>query len=216
MFNLETLPSLDELTKQLMGVDFSKEIIIDVETTSYSDTEGGFNPWGGHRVTLYIIKPIGLPAIPVPVRHGIAIYSKHLYPVRETCGMLADWATHITKYVNANPKFDMRMAARGDGILLCNPNLRVYDTQVLGRAVKNDLHTYSLENLCEFFGVQAKKGDIIQQYLEKTQDYGKIPLDVLIEYGIGDVESTEALYVKLMGILRERDTKGVLFKKVEQ
>jgi hypothetical protein len=204
---------MEELEKRLFSMDFKKEIIIDVETISYNDKEGGLNPFGVHRISVIGIKPIGCDPIAIPIRHRHPHNTRWLYPFAEVLPLLREWAGYVETLVNANPKFDMRFLCAGDAILLYNRNLRIYDTQWLARFVKNDLFSYGLENLCKHFGLTHKKSELIKTALENanTKDYGAAPLDILIEYLFGDLQSTEDLYVFLISKIKETNTKGTLY-----
>lgn len=189
----------------LESMDMGEPVIIDCETISYDDKAKAVDCFHGHRVSCYLIKQLGKPGIAIPVRHRSKLEAFRMYDIEEIRGHLVEWATKVKIYINANPKFDLRFMAESDGVLLSYPGLECYDTQVMARLVKNDLMSVSLSNLCNFFNL-TKKLDIAQKWCQQnnTGDYGRIPVDILVEYGLGDLDSTEELYFYLYKIIYGR------------
>jgi hypothetical protein len=93
-----------------------------------------------------------------------------------------------------------------DGILFTHRNFKALDLAVIGRLEHNSHFSYSLENAAKRAHVEQKKTELVKTWLEqsKTKDYGKIPLDMLEEYLIGDLVSTEQTIQYLLKQLEER------------
>lgn len=70
----------------------------------------------------------------------------------------------------------------------------IWDTQVAEYVNGNGL--MSLEAACELHGVPFKKDGEIKKYWAEGYDTEEIPTDKLEEYLYGDLEATEALYLK--------------------
>lgn len=75
----------------------------------------------------------------------------------------------------------------------------IYDTMlasyVLARGVRM---SHSLKNAGERYGVTLKKDDIIEEYYKKKIPMSQVPLDILLEYMAGDLQSTAELYLQLL------------------
>jgi len=179
----------------LDATDFNTDVFIDVETISYDDKVAPLNPYKGHRITVIILGQHGRPTIAVPYRHRSEM--GRLYDLDTVVESMRLWAPKIKFYANANPKFDLKFLAV-DGILLSGVQ-RIKDTQVIGRLVKNDHVSLALDHLTKYYNVGSQKSDTAKEWIKAndTQDYGRTPLDILIPYGIADVEATKALMLEL-------------------
>lgn len=75
----------------------------------------------------------------------------------------------------------------------------VFDTMIaayiLNRGLKAEL---SLEDLCIRYGLPQKKSDLISELWRKGVGFEAMSIDIVEEYGRGDVISTEALYLKML------------------
>jgi len=167
--------------------DTNERIHIDVETISWDDKRKALRPYHGDRITTIIVGQKGKPTQAYPIRNR----NKHpdLLNLDEFLPVFREFASRIKIYNNLNCKFDMRFMAQ-DGIFLSHPDLIVEDMGVLARLVNNFQVSFSLEDLCEQYGCQLKKKDLLKPYLANSDDYGIIPVDILCTYGIGDVDST--------------------------
>jgi DNA polymerase I-like protein with 3'-5' exonuclease and polymerase domains len=199
----DSVVDLEQLERYLFDtVPLSTPVIIDIETISFNDKEEAFQAYAGHRSAMIGIKWVNRDPITVAIRHRSA---KTLMPLEQTCALLAEWATQIQNYVNANPKFDQHFMIQ-DGILLSNSNLRIFDTQIMGRLYDNSLMSYSLSSLCTAFNLEHTKSKAVEAWTEqmKTKDYGAVPLDLLGKYLIDDLYATEGLYAFLLQGLKAR------------
>lgn len=186
---------------ELLGLfDVSKRIFMDCETTSFDDDVEAFKPYFGHRATLIILGQVGVGVHVIPLRHRTDGH-RCIERLDEAKKIIAEWATTVTCLANLNLKFDLHFCSV-DGILF--PNARMEETGVLARIVYNEHMSYSLANLCKFYNVQAKADEFIKEWKaanKDCKDYGKIPFDTLVPYGIGDVESAMELHYLLLGKL---------------
>lgn len=94
---------------------------------------------------------------------------------------------------------------------------KIIDTMSLARVVKNDLPSYSLQNLSEVFQLQNKKiGDEIGEYMKEHKGecyeagrlscqplFNQVPFDLLVRYGAMDCVATWELFGKIKHTLIE-------------
>jgi DNA polymerase I-like protein with 3'-5' exonuclease and polymerase domains len=194
------LPPFEELKEWLNSFDMEKEICIDVETISFSNTVKALYPYKGCRISTYIIGQEGKGIKTIPIRHRT---EKQLYDIDEVNTFLRQWITKVRFYMNHNPKFDMRFMAQ-DKVFFAR-DCKVADTQVLARLIRSDLGMLNLSFLCKYFNIETPKSDAAKDWIKanNTEDYGAIPHYILLPYGIRDVEATLALYSVLTKLLPE-------------
>jgi DNA polymerase I-like protein with 3'-5' exonuclease and polymerase domains len=175
--------------KALNAYNFDDWVSIDLETISFDDKVKALYPYKGCRTALFIIRQGG-ECYSIPLRHRTLHTNLDFDKAIE---FLKEFVGKIKFYKNQNPKFDLRFMAQ-DGIFL-NPDARVRDTQVLGRLVKSDMMSYSLENMCKFYDIKNKKSDAAKTWTKQseTEDYGAIPWSILVPYGEDDVYATDSL-----------------------
>lgn len=201
--------NLTEIERYLFDtVPLDTPVIIDAETISFDDKVGGFLPYHGHRIAMLGIKWVGQPPIVLPLRHAVEYNSNKLLPLEDTISLLVEWARYVETYWNSNPKFDMRFLIQ-EGIAFTNAKFRAIDLAVVGRLEHNSHFSYSLEESAKREKVELKKSALVKTWLEQagTKDYGKIPLDMLEEYLIGDLVSTEQTIQSLLKQLKERSNE---------
>jgi DNA polymerase I-like protein with 3'-5' exonuclease and polymerase domains len=175
--------------------DTNERIFIDIESISWDDKREAFRPYHGDRISTIIVGQLGKPTQTYPIRNRNK--SDRLIAPDKFLPHFREFVAKIKIYANLNAKFDMRFMAVDD-IFFSHPELTVEDTGVLARLVNNDQKSFSLDYLCIQYKCQLKKKDIIATYLANTKDYGAIPVDILCEYGAGDVDSTMELHHKLL------------------
>lgn len=193
--------NLEEAKKFLDGLDLNDYICIDTETISFDDKTPALYPYKGTRVSTILIGQNGKDVLALPIRHRTN--TKDLYPFTETIQLIQEFVSKITKYVNANPKFDMRVLAQ-DGIRF-SKECKVYDTQVWARYHYNQHTALNLDYLTMYYKTSTKKSDAAKNWIKanNTQDYGAIPIDILVPYGIDDVNATIALFRHLKSVIPE-------------
>lgn len=191
MFGLETF-------------DLKERIFIDVETISWDDNREAFRPYHGDRMSTIIVGQYGKKTLAFPIRNRNK--SPLLLDIDKFLPEYREFVREIKIYNNLNAKFDMRNMAV-DNVHFLHPDLLVEDLGVLARLVNNDQPSFSLDDLCARYKVPMKKTDILKPYLKTTKDYGAIPVDILCEYGIGDVESTKGLNTILITQLPPESVK---------
>lgn len=190
-----------DLKEVLKTFDPTKRTYIDTETTSFDDSVEAFRPYHGHRMTLWIMGQVGKPIVTVPLRHRDEV-SKCVDDLEEAKRVLAAWCRDVHVLANANVKFDMHFM-NVDGITFdyAMEHDGIEDTLVLARLVYNEHMSYSLANLCTEYGVVAKADEFIKEWKAANKgikDYGKIPMDILVPYGEGDVISNIDLHELLL------------------
>lgn len=188
------------LTDFLSKIDVEKWVCIDVETISFDDKVAALYPYKGTRASTIIIGQ-GDNVFAVPIRHRTE--KQNLFPFDEAVEIIRKFVASLKRYVNANAKFDMRVLAQDN--IRFHPDCLVADTQVLARLVYNQHTALNLDYLTKYYEICDKKSDAAKQWIKanNTQDYGAIPIDILVPYGIADVKATIGLFNKLMTLLPE-------------
>jgi len=121
------------------------------------------------------------------------------------------------RIIAQNAKFDLRMLSHWG----LNPRGTVSDTEVLGRLVRNDHFTYSLDAQTKRYGLH--KDDGVAKYITKNKlftseisefgtktkllHFDKVPMEIMRPYAEQDAIATFDLHQKLSGDLDPRSDK---------
>lgn len=194
--------SLDELPN-LQG---SKELFLDLETTSYNQKEPAFKPYHGHRMCgICITADEHKGAWYVPIRCHRPNWNLPLKPV---LSWLDDTVNSCKDWVNHSVKFDAHFLKQ-DGI---DFNCRLVDTNTLAKIINSDRFSHDLDILSSEWLEEniAKHSGKLTAYLNgcKSKDYGDVPGDIIGEYGCQDVITNRKLW-KYMLRRRHEQTKKV-------
>lgn len=85
-----------------------------------------------------------------------------------------------------------------------------YDTMIgeyiLLRSRKHDI---SLEGSCERRRVTKKKSKLVDEYMSAGVTFDRIPKDVVLEYGMGDIQSAGELYLAQQKLFDREDNVGL-------
>jgi DNA polymerase I-like protein with 3'-5' exonuclease and polymerase domains len=168
-------------------------LVVDVETTSFNDEEKGLNPFGNAMVCGYAFGPLnGNETFYLPVRHS----SGGNVPLEKGLKYMQDIIAAAPEIINHNIKFDVKFWRKDK----CQDTGLLKDTMI--RLVHNDLFSYSLDTLCDLF-LKQKKIDAPKLWAKEnhTNDYGKIPIEIMGPYAENDVKITRELYHKLLSLL---------------
>lgn len=169
---------------------YGQRLYLDLETTSKDPKKKSVNPWRdcwllGAAVTTEKTK-------------------ESWYVPRHLCetGWLADLLKAFPTWINHNIKYDMHVL-KNDLDLTFHGN--VVDTVTVAKLVYSDFFSYSLDNLGSHWLPSSfrKTSHLIRPYLEKSQDFGDIPVEKLAEYGCGDVISNKKLHEYILERLPE-------------
>lgn len=183
--------------------DPKQRVYIDCETTSFNDELAALNPYRGDKITTIIIGQVGKPTMPYPVRNRNP--KQPLLDIEKFYKEFREWCAEVLLYANLNIKFDLRFMACED---IYFPKAVFEDTGVLARLVNNQETGFDLDNLTKVHGCEHKKlKHLIQPYLQNSKDYGRIPTDILNQYGCGDVDGNIDLHEKLLIKLPEESHK---------
>lgn len=200
------ITTLYDLEAALNSFDVNDRVFIDLETTSGDDKKPAFNPYHGDKTSVIIIGTKVDNIIAIPLRHQTE-GMRCIEMLDEALEMIAAFAKRVKTLCNLNVKFDMHFMAQ-DGITFSDDCV-IEDTGVLARLVYNEHFSYSLENLCKTYNV-SQKLNTAKAWCEAndTKDYGKVPLDILVPYGIADVVANIELHYLLLSKL-PRDSQPV-------
>lgn len=158
-------------------------LTLDVETTHKSKPNGGFTPlpyFGNHLVS------VGYKLNDSPVKY-VFFYHNEKKATPESYTQVQTALNEADVLVGHNIKFDLNWLLEC-GFKYDGP---VYDTMVAeylyARARKWPL---SLEALAKRYEVTEKKKDLTADYLKSGKTFAQIPWEIVLEYGIADVEAT--------------------------
>ncbi len=193
-----------------MMIEAGDTVIFDVETT-------GLN-WKTDRAVGYVVTVKG--------KTGQIVSS--YYPIRHESGPNMDaakmiewiksWASLPIHLVGHHLKFDLHFAAN-DGIFF--PNATFEDTQVNACLINEHQGRFSLENCAIEYGVTAKKGKELYEFLaqrfggeptnKQMGNFWRLPADepLAIEYAAGDGTTTYELWEKQQRVLDDDALRGV-------
>lgn len=117
-------------------------------------------------------------------------------------GRIREILDSATLLISFNIKFDLAWARREFGFI---PKFgtRIYDPQYVEYLFSNQTWRFpDLRTACIKRNVQAKMDHIKENYWDKGIDTDQIPMEELIEYCEGDVESTYQLYEAQMKLFQ--------------
>lgn len=192
---------------QLPNLANARDLFLDFETTSFEDSEGGFNSWKGHRTCGVCVTADEAPGSwYIPIRHRGADSAGNLDSTQ-----VMNWVGSLIRscdnWVNHNVKFDAHFA-KADGHQF---DCRLVDTLTLSKVFDSDrLYKggYGLDALSEAFLEKDIAGfeQRLKKYLSSiklpnrrtAKDYGLIPIDILAPYGGQDVITNRDLYRYLL------------------
>lgn len=120
---------------------------------------------------------------------------------------LQGWLDKATLIVGHNLKFDLSW--------LMESSFKVpevaYDTMIADYVMARGLPVeLSLEALCTKYSLLSKKTSLVQEYLDKNIGFDNIPVEIVQEYGEGDIRSTFELYLHQQKRLEEKENIGLL------
>lgn len=192
-------------------------VFCDFETTSKRVDETSLNPWHHCFIAGICIAVDDSPVYYVPVAHA---FGDNIDGALE---WLIDILSQCKRWVNHNIKYDMTVLERETGFRFKGI---IYDTLTQARLLRSDRLSYSLDTLSNDWLDENINHfeDRMQPYLHQNKDYGRIPIDILGEYGGQDIISNRRLYRYIVANMpadcqrlsdTEVDVTGVLYR-VEQ
>lgn len=168
---------------------------LDLETTSKDPKLDSLNPWHHCWIAGICIAVDSGPVYYIPVAH-------HAGRNVDCVMWLAETFQRVKTWVNHNIKYDAHVIANHFNLLFRG---EMIDTVVLAKLLVSDRMSYSLDSLMTDWlpNYPGKLGDTLKPYLVDNKDYGRIPIDILGEYGGGDIFATRTLYHYLMDKMPE-------------
>lgn len=122
-------------------------------------------------------------------RQVIYLDEKHAIPRCQEMLDAHDWI------VGFNIKFDIHWMLNVG--LNLGPETKVWDCQLYEYSKYNQRRKYiSLEDTCQTYGIPGKIDVVKNEYWSKGIDTDQIPRHILTEYLEGDLEATEAVFLK--------------------
>lgn len=158
----------------------------DLETTSRDPKLKSTNPHHNCWVAGICIAVDDGDVYYVPVGHA---FGRNI----EAKQWLIDTLRRCKVWVNQNIKYDMHVLMNDFGY---QHKGDVIDTLTMAKLFHSDLFDYSLDILMELWlpDYPGKQKGMLAPYLHENQDYGRIPIDVLGDYGGHDIRCTRLLY----------------------
>jgi DNA polymerase-1 len=188
-----------ESASELPDLRGARTAFVDVETTSFSDTEKALNPWRGHRVAGVAVTVDDDPrAWYAPMRHRLGPN----LPVDAVTRWTRDILNTCSEWANHNVKFDAHFL-EADGV---TTTCGLSDTVVLAKMIDSDARTHSLKPICrDWLKMDMGEEVRLRAWLRgaKTEDYGAAPSDLVGEYACMDVLANRKLYRWLLERLPE-------------
>lgn len=203
----------------LYEISQSKRIALDTETT-------GLRPYKGDRVFSIIIH--------TDADNGYYFnFNKtadHLgdlpdFLLKEDAEDLISLLPQFERVYIHNAKFDMHQLCESFRAIQYVIRANIYCTEALSRLVRNDLMSYSLDNLGKLIG--HEKDDRVKQYIsehklftledtgkkspDKKPHYDKVPLEIMYEYGLQDAKVCYELGEYVINRLEQYD-----YEQIEQ
>lgn len=168
-------------------------VFLDLETTSRDDDTMSVNPHHSCWIAGICIAVDDGPIYYVPMGHA---QGRNIDAGR----WLVDVLNRCKVWVNHNIKYDMHVIHNELGYMFRGV---VVDTVTMAKMYRSDLMEYSLERLMARLlpDYPGKMTSSLKPYLVGTKDYGRIPIDVLGEYGGHDVACTRVLWKYLVSLM---------------
>lgn len=195
--NFRVIQSIGELPEGLLG---SKNLYIDVETTSLDDKVDAFYPYLGHRICgIAFTADDHVGAWYVPIRHHRGGKQLHLdvagnLPIAPVMQFFRDLMARAERWKNANVKFDAHFFAV-DGVKFPE-TLELDDTINNAKMIDSDRLSHGLKELCrDWLNMPMEEKEEITNYLRsiKSKDYGRVPIDMMGKYACRDVDAVRRL-----------------------
>ena len=161
-------------------------VFCDLETTSRDTRLKSTNPHHNCWIAGICIAVDDGPTYYIPVGHA---FGRNV----EAKQWLIDTLNRCKAWVNHNIKYDMHVLLNELGYRFKG---KIIDTLSMAKLYHSDLFDYSLEPLMALWlpDYPGKQKGMLQPYLVDNQDYGRIPIDVLGEYGGYDIACTRLLF----------------------
>lgn len=91
------------------------------------------------------------------------------------------------------------------------PRVAFWDTAIPEYVMnRGQTHPLSLAELCIKYDLPRKKTDLTQEYLDKGVGFEAMPVEIVEEYGLGDINSTAALFLLQQKQLQEPANIGLV------
>ncbi len=217
---------LVESISELPDLSGCTNLYLDLETTSGDSKLSSLNPWHNCDIAGLCVTTDDLPnAWYIPIGHALGNNLDYISVQAWVCLLLHK----PMRWINHNIKYDAHV--------LCNEylkdfvrgwkgvmpdHLELVDTLTLAKIKDSDRMSYALKNLSrDWLGEDIDKyEDALRPYLKTpkdiwfNKDYGKIPIEVMAEYGGQDVLTNRKLYHYLCDTIHQ-DCKVVARTEIE-
>lgn len=168
-------------------------LYMDFETTSYDDKERSTNPWGKCWILGIALKADDGTAFYISVRHEQERYNIPLEVVKR---YMAQLMSNTQNWVNHNIKYDVQVLFKDFGID-CENDVKYVCTLEAAKMIDSDRYTFGLKGLSKDWLNEdiSKYEKAFDPYLERSEDYGRVPADIMAEYACQDVITEEKLWL---------------------
>lgn len=184
-------------------------LITDVENTTVHRKDGklDLSPYHPHNTLV----SVGLREIVDGVMGEVEYYFFHHLdlediPVKDNFRIVQEKLDSADLVVGHNVKHDLSWLW-STGFSYDGP---LWDTLLFEYVIARGLHTpLSLDYIAKKRNVTHKKSDLIKDYYKKGIMFDEIPVDIVIEYGSGDIISTSELYLVQRNLLNRNENIGL-------
>ena len=211
------LVNQNNFAEVLYYISQSKRIALDTETT-------GLFPYNGDRIFSIIIHTDADNGYyfnfnTEPDHYG----DLPDYLLKEDARDLISILPQFERVYIHNAKFDMHHLAEAYGDIDSILQSNIYCTEALARLVRNDLMSYSLDNLGKLIG--HDKDDRVKKYIsehklftlidtgkkspDKKPHFDKVPLEIIYEYGLQDAKVCYELGEYILNRLEQYDYEQI-------
>lgn len=186
---------LIEYAYELPDFTGATDLFLDIETQNntsglVSKKVSGRYPFKGDRIAGIAVTADDVEAsYYIPLRHR----NGNNLSLEAGRKWLEDHVTSVHQWVNHNVAFDATLCHAEGVEFTC----RIVDTLTLSKVHDTDRMSYGLKTLCkEWLGLEMSEEATIKAYLKgiKSDDYSRVPSDILGEYACMDVLANRQLW----------------------
>jgi len=174
---------------ELPSLAGAKNIFFDLETTSGDPKITSLNPWQNCSILgLCVTVDDCSQAYYIPVGHETGNLAKS-----GVYYWIADILQKCDQWINHNIKYDVNIYINSTSH---QPTCKLVDTLTLAKILDSDRFRYGLKHLSKEWLEEdiSQYESAMEPYLYRNKDYGKIPADIMAEYGAQDVLTNRRLF----------------------
>lgn len=115
--------------------------------------------------------------------------------------------------IGFNLKYDLHWLRRYGIVAYSKLACRIWDTQLAQFIIQNQsVRMPSLDGTCEYWSLEKKSKVVEEEYWNKGLDTTDVPMPILSEYGMRDVDLTYQIYLKQQEYLKDKPKLAKLIR----